>query len=400
MSCAAPPTGSGFLAATLANFDCQAQSIGEAGYQTLASTGSPVALALTSLLAIFIAIIGIRFLTAKPLTIDEWIATALKVGFVMALATSWPAYRTVVYDVVLKGPAEISASIGKASALPGSAGGLAARLSAVDSGIMALVEVGSGRTDVSSRRLDSTIAPPLSEDASLGWGKTLFVGSIIGSFGLLRLAGGIFIALAPLFAGFLLFEATRFLFFGWLRSLIAISIGSIGTAIVIGVELAVIEPWLAQVLALRAARVATLAAPFELLALTIAFSVAMVGMLVLALKIAYASAAAVKVQALIEHATHGLHSQNATWHPNFPENPHRLAEQGRAQLLAQSVRQTLDREGGQASRSSNIVPANRTLLPNGTASTLDRVTNTPLGRSYHAPSRRVGSQALKRRSTT
>jgi type IV secretion system protein VirB6 len=88
------------------------------------------------------------------------------------------------------------------------------------------------------------------------------VSSIIGSFGLLRLAGGLFLALAPLFAGFLLFEATRFLFLGWLRALIAVALGSVGIAIVLGVELAIIEPWLTQVLSLRTARITTLAAPF------------------------------------------------------------------------------------------------------------------------------------------
>ena len=71
MSCAALPTGSGFLAATLSNLDCQAQTIGEAGYQALASPGSPLSLAITVLLAIFVAVIGLRFLAGKPLAVDE-----------------------------------------------------------------------------------------------------------------------------------------------------------------------------------------------------------------------------------------------------------------------------------------------------------------------------------------
>ena len=298
MSCAAPPTGLGFLSGTLANLDCQAQTIGEAGYQVLASPGSPLSLALTALLAIFVAIIGIRFLSGRPLGAGEWISAVLKAGFVLALATSWPAYRTVVYDIVLKAPTEISGSIGRSAALPGSDGGLASRLQAADNGIMALVVAGSGRLDTASRRPADAVPPPLADDTALGIGKTLFVSSIIGSFGLLRLAGGIFLALAPLFAGFLLFEATRFLFFGWLRSLIAIAISSLGLAVVLGVELAIIEPWLSQVLALRAARIATLSAPFELLALTLAFSLTMFGVFALSLRISFASAAVTKVHAI------------------------------------------------------------------------------------------------------
>jgi type IV secretion system protein VirB6 len=396
VTCSAPPAGPGFLGSTLANLDCQAQTIGEAGYQTLASPGSPLSLALTALLAIFVAIIGFRYLSGRPLGVDEWISSALKVGFVLALAASWPAYRTVVYDVVLKGPAEISGSIGRALALPGSEGGLTARLAGVDNGIMALVVAGSGRLDISSRTPDGAIAPPLADDTALGLGKTLFVSSIIGSFAVLRLGGGLFLALAPLFAGFLLFEATRFLFFGWLRSLIAIAIGSLGLAIVLGVELAIIEPWLSQVLALRASRVATLSAPFELLALTLAFSFTMLGIFILALRIGFASAAVTKVQAVIGHAAQGLQNDATTWRPAPSDSQESLASRTRAQEVAQSVKQSLDRDmrdGGGSGQNSGS--PTRAALIGGQRGITETNVIIPLGRSYPAPSRRVSSQALK-----
>jgi type IV secretion system protein VirB6 len=401
MSCVPPPTGSDFLAATLANLDCQAQTIGEAGYQAISSSGSPLSLALTALLSIFVAIIGFRFLTGRPYGVNDWVSASLKMGFVLALAASWPAYRTVVYDVVLKGPAEISGSIGRASALPGSDGGLAARLQGVDNGIMALVEAGSGRLDVASRRPEGAVAPPLADDTALGWGKTLFVSSIIGSFGLLRLAGGIFLALAPLFAGFLLFEATRFLFFGWLRSLIAIAIGSIGLAIVLGVQLAIIEPWLSQVLALRAARVATLSAPFELLALTFAFSLAMLGMFALTVRIAFASPVVAKVQTVVERAAQGLHQEAGTSRPITSENFDSLGDRSRAQMIAQSLRQTSNRDA-QALAGSNMAGASpsRTAIAASARQSPETSQHVPLGRSYHAPSRRVRNQSFNRKSTT
>jgi type IV secretion system protein VirB6 len=400
MSCVAPPTGSGFLAATLANFDCQAQTIGEAGYQALASPGSPLSLALTALLAIFVAIIGFRFLAGRPYGVDEWIAAALKIGFVLVLAASWPAYRTVVYDVVLKGPAEISGSIGRASALPGSDGGLGLRLQGVDNGIMALVESGSGRLDVSARRPEGAVAPPLSDDTTLGWGKTLFVSSIIGSFGLLRLGGGIFLALAPLFAGSLLFEATRFLFFGWLRSLIAIAIGSTGLAIVLGAELVIIEPWLSQVLAMRAAKVAALSAPFELLALTLAFSLAMLGVFALSLRIAFASPIVTKVQAVIERAAQSFQGEIVSARPAISDRSDSLSEQSRAQTIAQSMRQTINREGQIAAAMSGGPGSSpsRAVLSGNTRQAADTRQQIPLGRSYPSPSRRVSNQTFNRKS--
>lgn len=398
MSCVAPPTGSGFLAATLANLDCQAQTIGEAGYLALANPSSPLSTALTALLAIFVAIVGIRFLTGRPLGLDEWVAGALKIGFVLALTASWPAYRTVVYDVVLKGPAEVSGSIGRASALPGSDGGLAARLQGVDTGIMALVVAGSGRSDISSRVPQGAVVPPITDDTALGYGKILFASSIIGSFGLLRVGGGVFLALAPLFAGFLLFEATRFLFFGWLRTLIAIAIGSLGLAVVLGVQLAIIEPWLTQVLAIRAARVATLSAPFELLALTLSFSLAMLGMFLLALRIAFASATVTKVTAVIERAAQSLQNEVGASRSVMAGSNDNLAERTRAQEIAQSLKQTVNRDAqGAGPGNAAIAPSRAVTLAAG-RSNIEAVAQAPLGRSYPSPSRRVSNQALKRRT--
>jgi type IV secretion system protein VirB6 len=396
VSCAAPATGSGFLATTLAHLDCQAQTIGSAGYQALASPGAPLSIAVTMLLSLFVAIIGIRFMTGRAVAVGDLFAATLKVGFVLALATSWPAYQNIVYNVVLKGPAEIAGSIGRASALPGSNGGLIARLQGVDNGIMALVEAGSGRLDISAQRPSGTIAPPLEDDTSLGWGKTLFISSIIGSFGLLRLAGGLFLALAPLFAGFLLFEATRFLFFGWLRALIAVAIGSLGISVVLGVELAIIEPWLSQVLALRAARVATLSAPFELLALALAFSFVMLGVLAFSTRIGFASAAVTKIQVIIDRMAQSLQYEPATTQPIRAVEGEGAIERTRAQMVAQSVSQSLRREAATGGSFASGVPPKRDPVLSATSSGQETSLHIPLGRSYLAQSRRVGAQAMRR----
>ena len=58
--CTAPSSGSGFVSGALDFIDCQAQTIGEAGYQALAQPGSTVSLALTALLTIFVALFGVR----------------------------------------------------------------------------------------------------------------------------------------------------------------------------------------------------------------------------------------------------------------------------------------------------------------------------------------------------
>ncbi len=397
MTCAAPATGAGFLSATLAHLDCQAQTIGQAGYQALADPGSPISLALTALLSIFVAVIGIRFLMGRAMGLSDLITDALKVGFVLALSASWPAYRTVVYDVVLKGPAEIAGSIGRASSLPGSGGGLNARLEGVDGGIMALAAAGSGSLDISSQRPEDAAAVPIQDDTALGWGKTLFVGGIIGSFGMLRLSGGLLLALAPLFAGFLLFEATRFLFFGWLRSIIGIALSSLGIAIVLGVELAIIEPWLSQVLALRAAKIATLSAPFEFLALSLAFSVAIFGVIALTMRLSFAADIMPRMQTVIEQKMQNLQGAPASTQSALSGHWESANEQTRAQMLAQSVNQALRTEAV-ANGSNGITSAMRTSVMSAARSKQDTPLQVPLGRSYPAASRRVAAQTLKRKS--
>ncbi len=399
MSCFAPQTGTGFLEATLANLDCQAQVIGEGGYQTLSSPGSPLSLVLSLLLALFVAIIGVRFLSGRSLGVDEWISSALKIGIVLALATSWPAFKTSIYDVILKAPSELATSIGRASALPGSDGGLPSRLQAVDNGIMALVAAGSGRLDNASQRPTDAIASPVADNSAFGWGKTLFVSSIIGSFGLLRLGGGLFLALAPLFAGFLLFDGTRFLFFGWVKALIAIALGSLGLAVLLGVQLAIMEPWLSQVLALRTLRIATLSAPFELLALSLSFALVMIGLFALILRIAFASTVIRKVQAFVERTAQNLNQETSIWRPATPEASQALSNRGRAQMIAHSLRQTQRSEGhsgfGSGQRSGE---PSRAALVMGDRSTSEIRTLVPLGRTYPAPSRRVSGQSMKRKS--
>jgi type IV secretion system protein VirB6 len=114
----------------------------------------------------------------------------------------------------------------------------------------------------------------------LGSARTLFLLSTIAAFASVRLLAGLLLALGPLFAIFLLFDGTRGLFEGWIRGLAGAALGALATSIVLGVELALLEPWLAAVMDLRHQEIATPAVPVELLALTLIFAVTLVATLV------------------------------------------------------------------------------------------------------------------------
>jgi len=289
MPCPSVTTGDEFLIQMLSHLDCQAQSLGSFGYQSLATAGSPASLALTALLTLFIALYGIRLLFGLGGGPRDVVNGVLKIGIVLTIAVSWPAWRIVVHDVVLHGPAEIAATV-MLPTLPGSSGSFTQRLQGIDTGIAALTAIGAGRQTgevIDSGQLRGFRAIALEDEAGFGWSRTIYLASTIGSLAMLRIAGGLLLALAPLFAGLLLFDLTRGLFSGWLRGLVLVALGSLGMTVLLSIQLAVMEPWLADALNRRNLGYATPTAPTELLALVGGFAAATAGLLFLLAKVAF-----------------------------------------------------------------------------------------------------------------
>jgi len=298
MACDALHTGSQFLTTTLSHLDCQGRTIGSYGYGALADPGSPVALALTGILTIFIALFGIRLLTGRHPDAGGLLDDAIRVGLFLALATSWPAWRIIGYDLVLDGPAQITERIGASSALPGSNNDLAAQLQAADDGMVALTSFGSGRLtggitaggDVG----DAARGIALADLSALGSGRATFLATTIGAFGLLRVGAGLLLALAPLMAGLMLFSGTVGIFTGWLRGLVFCALGSLGFQIIAGTELALLFPWLTDVLAQRQSNIFTPSAPTELFVLALAFAAMTSGMLLLLARVTFLPAISIR----------------------------------------------------------------------------------------------------------
>ena len=145
MACPAILTGTRFLGSTLAHIGGQGRTSGAYGYGALAGPGSPGIMALTGLLTVFVALFGIRLMLGHAMVRRDLIGDAIRVGLVLTLAMSWPAWRAVGYDLVMDGPAEIARTIGLASGLPGGDGGMIQRLQNADDGIVAITIYGTGR---------------------------------------------------------------------------------------------------------------------------------------------------------------------------------------------------------------------------------------------------------------
>ena len=211
------PSLQGPIAQGLADFvDCQSKALGEIGYRTLAAPDSSVGMLLVGLLTIFIALIGFRLLLGETPTLERVVRDTLRVGIALTLATSWSAYHVLIYDVAIQTPITLAAEISQPMGFPGADGSLLARL--------------------------QDVADALARSGGTPGASLTFLVSSLGALLATRAVTGLLLALGPLVATFLLFDATRGLFEGWLRALLAMVLATFTTLVLLGFELSVIEP--------------------------------------------------------------------------------------------------------------------------------------------------------------
>ena len=381
MACPQIITGDRFLTRVLTHIDCQADLVGSYGYQALAQPGSLASTLIAGLLTLFIAFFGIRLLFGPAPGMRDVVNDVLKIGIVLTLAFSWPAFRTVIHDVVVDGPASIAARLVVTDTNAGT--GLLADLQAADDAMLGLTRQGTGRNAgalIDAQAPGGTFASTaLADDSGYAWSRLVWLAGTIGVYGLLRLLAGLLLALAPLAAGLLLFEQTRGLFSGWLRGLVLALIGTVGATLVLAVELSAITPWLQL-------GYATPAAPTELFAMTLAFAVIQFGMVALLARVAF-TRGWTSVPTSIERTvgSEALVSASA-----FAPPSSRVVS--RAERIADSVEIQLIREGhsGQG-RGSWRLPAGRsgTSGPDSQGQDNGSFQNAPrLGSSY----RRTGAR--------
>jgi len=403
---------SGFVSGVLNFTDCQAQNIGSGGYQALSAPGSTLSLVLTAFLTIFIALYGYRMLFGQTPGVRDGVMALAKIGIVLALATSWPAYRALVYDVALHGPAEIAGDVGAPAGLPGAQGGLVARLQGADAGFIELARVGVGTLSdapkttqpriVGGQQQQVVIAdqqPSSFDPWALGGARVMFLVTALAGFASVRLVAGLLLALGPFFIAFLLFEGTRGLFEGWVRGLAAAALGAVAVTVLLGVELALIEPWLTDLLLRRAMNLAVVGAPTELFVVTSMFALTILAALTATTRLAMGfrmpqSWRAASSQ-LIANLAGNQQASPATINQHVPAEQH-----SRAAAVAEAVAATQRRETAMAVATAAGASAG---APRQSAQGLARdnvpPAPTPLGQSYTRRTRARSSGSAGKRDS-
>jgi type IV secretion system protein VirB6 len=390
MVCPAVPAGAGFISSMTGYLDCQAQILGSGAWAALAAPGSTLMVVLSGFLTIFIAIIGYNLLLGHSLTVRSGTLAFVKIGAVLALATSWPAYRTLVYDLVIDGPNQLVAEIGPQAGIVGSDGTLLQRLDLADHALAQLAILGPGNYVAAQ---DSQIAPPPFAGFNafaLGGSRILFLLTAIAGLGAVRIVTGLMLALGPFFIAFLMFDGTRSLFEGWVRVIAGAALAAIGVSITLGIELALIEPWLSNVLARRMAGEALPTVATELFVVSTLFAIIVIVALIGCARAARAFRLPPLMRVLPLSPQGASADTRALSASGKARSDVAEAERSRAAAVASVLMSTSRREvglegvgGAPATLGGSRVPA--LLAANGEAVRIA----TPVGRSF---SRRQGSR--------
>lgn len=270
-TCAQLPVDAPMVQGLIGSVDCRVHELATTGYAALAGPGSPVALLLTGLMTLYVVFIGYRLMLGRGgLRVGDATMSVLKVGIVVALATNWPFFQTLVYDTLTKAPAEVGGLLLGQAAHP-----FLALQDAFD-GLQKSATLMASRASVGAAATQG--GPGFGAFAVNTGGMTLVL-STLGVLLASKVVLAILLALAPLIAGLLLFETTRGLVEGWLKAMIALALIPLTATLTLSLELAMLAPSLK---ALAEARSAQQFAAFNIgpaitvLVLTLVFALVMV----------------------------------------------------------------------------------------------------------------------------
>jgi type IV secretion system protein VirB6 len=207
------------VADALQKVDCLANDATAVSFGRLFGEHGSFTTALTILLTLYIAFFAFNLLTGRSaLKISVMTPRMMTLGLVLTFATSWIAYQSVVWNLATGAPDEI------ASVLIGSKGSATSLFAQqLDGFFTAITDAASnaqpnsatGAVNPAAIAAASSMTSPAN---ILSIGALLMLLGTVGVLVVCRLALAALLILGPVFIVLALFEGTRGLFEGWLKS--------------------------------------------------------------------------------------------------------------------------------------------------------------------------------------
>ena len=240
----AVPERPGLITGLLADTDCQAFGLVERGYAALSAPGSATATTITSLMVIAVAFFGYQLMLGRGLRLADLTGLALRLGVVIMLAASWSTLQGAAYDTLARAPTRVADQMISALSVPPPLEGVQTALDKIEAASIGWRQ----RAGIAS----PLVGGPPTTAMTLNLAAFMLTMTTAGLLVISRVVLALLLALTPVLAGFLLFNATRGLLEGWLRALLAAALVPVGVLTLTAVELAIITPMLDRILAQQA----------------------------------------------------------------------------------------------------------------------------------------------------
>ncbi len=272
-ACPAPSADLGVIGSVLTAVDCNVRNFSQAGYSALTSQQSFFPTAVTALLTIYVAVLGLRLMFGLgSARLADSPLIALKIGVILALSLNWTAFQTLVFDLATKAPLQVARTISAPTAQTGVLAGDPVRGLQVAYDQLTLAAGAFGRQAGPNPQVlrggEAAAADGLWKASAV-----LFM-STAGALSIAIIAVGVLLTVGPVFIALALFEATRGLFVGWMRALVSAALAPMVCWMTTTVMLVVLEPWLIRLARSRVEGMLDLDAATATIALVFVFAAA------------------------------------------------------------------------------------------------------------------------------
>lgn len=225
------------VADALQKVDCLATDATAVSFGRLFGAHGSFQTALTIILTLYVALLAFNLLTGRSaLRVSVLTPRMMTLGLVLTFATSWIAYQSVVWNLATGAPDEI------ASVLVGSKGSATVLFAQQLDGIFTAISDAVSNISPGVAATTPGLASP-GNILSLA-GLILLLGTV-GVLVVCRLALAALLIIGPVFIVLALFEGTRGLFEGWLKSLAMFALVPLLTVIMGSGALVAIGPMIA-----------------------------------------------------------------------------------------------------------------------------------------------------------